>query len=96
MTAAHEAVTDTPLARRPFIGLPDARFFSMDGVLGLVCGPRAKNIHGVDERVSIPSIRRVTKTIARFIADWCGTQPVQRGSAATFSNLTRPGCPPTF
>ena len=33
----------------------------------------AENIHGLDERVSIPSIRRVTKTIARFIADWCGT-----------------------
>ena len=76
LTAAHEAVTDTPLARRPFTGLTDARFFGMDGVPGLVYGPRAENIHGLDERVSIPSIRRVTKTIARFIADWCGTRPV--------------------
>ena len=69
-------MTDAPLARRPFTGLTDARFFGMDGVPGLVYGPRAENIHGLDERVSIPSIRRVTKTIARFIADWCGTRPV--------------------
>ena len=39
LTAAHEAVTDTPLARRPFTGLTDARFFGMDGVPGLVYGP---------------------------------------------------------
>ena len=63
LPAANEAVTD-------------ARFFGMDGVPGLVDSPRTENIHGLDERVSIPSIRRVTKTIARFIDDWCGTRPV--------------------
>ena len=63
LTAAIEAVTD-------------ARFFGMDGVPGLVYGPGAENIHGLDERVSIPSIRRATKTITQFVADWCGTRPV--------------------
>ena len=63
LTAAHEAVTD-------------ARFFGMDGVPGLVYGPGAEDIQGLDERVSIPSIRRATKTITQFVADWCGTRPV--------------------
>ncbi|VXB80736.1 hypothetical protein ARTHRO8AJ_380027 [Arthrobacter sp. 8AJ] len=29
-------------------------------------------IHGFDERVSVESIRRITKSIALFIAGWCG------------------------
>ena len=29
----------------------------------------------LDEAVDLESIRKVTLTIATFIADWCGTRP---------------------
>ena len=32
----------------------------------------AANIHGVDEGVSLKSLRDVTATMALFIRDWCG------------------------
>jgi acetylornithine deacetylase len=38
-----------------------------------VCfGPHAENIHGVDERVSIPSMIRTAQVLGLFIRDWCG------------------------
>ena len=51
----------------------DARFFGLYGDMpALVYGPRAELIHGFDERVSLTSIRNVTKAMTLFIADWCG------------------------
>ena len=43
-----------------------------DDCPALVYGPVSKNIHGFDECVSLSSLARVTKTIALFVADWCG------------------------
>jgi acetylornithine deacetylase len=40
----------------------------------LVYGPVAEAIHGIDERVSLASVKRVTGTIALFIAAWCGLE----------------------
>jgi acetylornithine deacetylase len=36
-----------------------------------VYGPVSEAIHGFDERVSVESIRQITKSIALFIAGWC-------------------------
>lgn len=53
----------------------DVRFFNVYYDIPATCyGPRARNIHGVDERVSLDSMRRVAETLATFIADWCGVQ----------------------
>lgn len=53
----------------------DAAVFSVHGnIPSLVYGPITENIHGIDERVSLSSLRRVTKTLALFAADWCGIQ----------------------
>ncbi len=53
----------------------DARVFMLYGDTPcLVYGPEGSDIHGYDERVNLDSVRRVTKTIALFIADWCGLQ----------------------
>jgi len=38
---------------------------------GTCYGPVAENIHGVDERVNIESIRQTLKTYALFISRWC-------------------------
>jgi acetylornithine deacetylase len=42
----------------------------------LVYGPYSENIHGFDERVSLSSVRKITKTIALFIADWCKLEKI--------------------
>ena len=58
-------------------GYLDARVFVLYGDTPcLVYGPYSENIHGFDERVSLASLRRVTGSIALFIAEWCGLEPV--------------------
>lgn len=57
-------------------GYLDARVFVIYGNMPtLVYGPLSKDIHGFDERVHLDSVRLITKTIALFIADWCGVEP---------------------
>lgn len=74
LVAAHRTATqgqtlDTSLAPAYL----DARVFVLyDDCPCLVFGPKAESIHGFDERVSLDSIRRTTRTIALFIARWCG------------------------
>ena len=56
-------------------GYLDARVFTIYGEMPtLVYGPKSKDIHGFDERVHLESLKLVTKTIALFIANWCGVQ----------------------
>ena len=59
----------------------DARSFQLYGDTPAVCfGPHAENEHGVDERVSLPSMVRTAQAIALFIADWCGVEHEPRGA----------------
>jgi acetylornithine deacetylase len=54
-------------------GYLDGRVFVLyGGTPCLVYGPRSENIHGFDERVSLASLKRITGSIALFIAEWCG------------------------
>jgi acetylornithine deacetylase len=72
----HAHVCDDALPQVASTGTTDARFFGLyQGIPALVYGPHAENIHAFDERVSLDSMRRVTQTIALFIAQWCGTEP---------------------
>ena len=58
-------------------GYLDARVFRLYQDTPTLCwGPVAENIHGYDERVSLPSLKRCTHALALFIADWCGTEPL--------------------
>jgi acetylornithine deacetylase len=76
LARCHDAVTGERLATGPSTGTTDARFFGLyAGIPALVYGPTAERIHAFDERVEIESIRRVTRTIALFIAHWCGVAP---------------------
>ena len=53
----------------------DARVFVLyDDCPCLVYGPYSESTHGFDERVSLASLKRVTGSIALFIADWCGVE----------------------
>ncbi len=56
-----------------FTGTTDARFFNLYGNTPATCyGPRAENIHGIDEWVSINSMMQVATVLALFTARWCG------------------------
>ena len=58
-------------------GYLDARVFVLYGDSPcLVYGPVSENIHGFDERVSLASVKRVTGSIALFMAEWCGVETV--------------------
>ncbi len=50
----------------------DSRFGHYFNTPSISFGPTGANYHGIDEYVEIPSILRVTKALALFIADWCG------------------------
>jgi acetylornithine deacetylase len=73
LSKAHEAVFGGALEQAASTATTDARFFGLYGDMpALVYGPRTEFIHGFDERVDLASLRKVTKAITLFIADWCG------------------------
>nr|WP_206021096.1 ArgE/DapE family deacylase [Antarcticimicrobium luteum] len=76
LAGAHRAVFGTELEEVSSTATTDARFFGLyGGMPALVYGPVADSIHGFDERVSLPSLRKITKAMTLFIADWCGLEP---------------------
>ena len=53
----------------------DCRFYGRYyGIPSLCYGATGSGNHGFDEAVDLESIRKVTLTLASFIADWCGTR----------------------
>ncbi|TRD15991.1 ArgE/DapE family deacylase [Palleronia caenipelagi] len=77
LEAAHRGVTGAGLTREAITATTDARFFGLYAdTPALVYGPRAEAIHGFNERVELDSMRRITKSTALFIADWCGTEEI--------------------
>jgi acetylornithine deacetylase len=54
----------------------DARIFQLYGATPAVCfGPRAEAVHGIDERVLLPSMLQTAGALALFIHEWCGLAP---------------------
>ncbi|HZZ02330.1 peptidase dimerization domain-containing protein, partial [Paraburkholderia sp.] len=77
LKACHRLAFDTELKSFTTPGYLDARVFVIYGDMPtLVYGPRSLDIHGFDERVHVESLRLITKSIALFIADWCGVEPI--------------------
>jgi acetylornithine deacetylase len=50
----------------------DSRFSQYFNMAAACTGPRASNIHGIDEYVEIPSIFQVTQVLAMATLQWCG------------------------
>jgi len=71
LTAGKKALGSFPKLTGSSTGL-DTHFGRMFGTPSLAFGPRGANYHGIDEYVHIESLLAVTKTLAVFIADWCG------------------------
>lgn len=77
LAQAHQSAFGTPLETMMTAAYLDARVYALYNRIPTLCyGPIARNIHGFDECVSLSSVRKVTKVMAQFIADWCGTEPV--------------------
>lgn len=78
LASMHRVVNGAEMIHAPITATTDARFFGLyGGIPALVYGPIAERIHGYDERVSLSSIKRVTQSIALFIAGWCGLEQLQ-------------------
>ncbi|MCB2153439.1 ArgE/DapE family deacylase [bacterium] len=51
----------------------DVRFFTNNYDIPATCyGPKCRNIHAADEKVSIDSMQRVAEVMVTFIEQWCG------------------------
>ncbi|WP_163559648.1 ArgE/DapE family deacylase [Halomonas sp. NO4] len=82
LSACHEALLDEPPEHYLSTCTTDLRAFHVSGEINGTCyGPVAERIHGVDECVSIDSIRHVLTTYALFLHRW-GRLAGSEGSAA--------------
>jgi acetylornithine deacetylase len=76
---AHETAIGAPMKSFMTAGYLDTRIYALYNDIPALCyGPKSRNIHGIDECVSLESVRKITQTMALFIAEWCGTEPVER------------------
>ena len=73
--ATHEETFGGRMLEVAAAGSSDARVLGAHGIPSVLYGPTAQNIHGYDERVDLASVRQITKSLALFIADWCGVAP---------------------
>ncbi|MER9548388.1 M20/M25/M40 family metallo-hydrolase [Mesorhizobium sp. M0322] len=70
---AHAKVTGTTMREVVTSASSDARYFNLyQDTWGVNYGPTVEKAHGFDERVDLESVKRVTKTMALFLAEWCG------------------------
>jgi len=78
LRAAHEQVFGEPLREYATSAATDARFYGLYAdTPAIVYGPECRMPHGYDEAVNLESVRKVTQTIALFIAEWCGLEERQ-------------------
>jgi acetylornithine deacetylase len=76
LARAHRQATGKELESFMSPAYLDARVHALyDKIPALCYGPIARNIHGIDERVSLASVKRITGTMALFVAEWCGLEP---------------------
>jgi len=74
---AHQGSTGKPLKSFMTAGYLDTRVYALyDKVPALCYGPISENIHAFDERVSLASLKRITGTMALFVAEWCGVESI--------------------
>lgn len=75
---AHEMAIGQPLKSFMTASYLDARVYALYNKIPTLCyGPISRNIHGIDECVSLASVQRITQAMALFIAQWCGVEAVQ-------------------
>jgi len=77
LAQAHLAVNGREAERLACTATTDGRHFSlMTDIPVTNYGPLARDIHGIDEAVSLASMRRVTLALAHYLVNWCGVEPI--------------------
>jgi acetylornithine deacetylase len=85
---SHLTATGKPLQSFMTAGYLDTRVYALyDKIPALCYGPYSENIHGFDERVSLASLKRITSTMALFVADWCGLEPIEAKNTSDFHKI---------
>jgi acetylornithine deacetylase len=75
--AAHRRIHGDEPAETILPAVTDARFYGRYyGIPSLCYGSTGSENHGFDESVDLQSIKDVTRTIASFVADWCGVRKI--------------------
>jgi acetylornithine deacetylase len=75
LARAHEAAHGSTPRAVPIGSTTDARYYlNQFAMPALAYGPRARDIHGVDEAVELASIVNGARTLARFLADHLGPE----------------------
>ncbi|RWM34469.1 MAG: ArgE/DapE family deacylase [Mesorhizobium sp.] len=70
---AHAKITGTRMREVVTSASSDTRYFNLyQDTWGVNYGPTVEKAHGFDERVDLESVKRVTKIMALFLAEWCG------------------------
>jgi acetylornithine deacetylase len=78
LAAAHQAIHGSPMQESVMPAYLDARVTILyDKIPTLVYGPGGRNIHSIDEAVELETIKQATKSIALFVARWCGLAPLK-------------------
>jgi acetylornithine deacetylase len=72
LSAAWRTVAGEDVVTGPTTATTDARAFVGEGMPTACIGPYAERIHGVDERVHLPSVVQTAQVLAIFVRDWCG------------------------
>ncbi|MBM2823557.1 MAG: acetylornithine deacetylase or succinyl-diaminopimelate desuccinylase [Thermoleophilia bacterium] len=72
LATSWEAVTGTPAVTGPTTATTDVRTYIAAGIPAACIGPHAERIHGVDERVLVPSVVQTAQVLALLVRDWCG------------------------
>ncbi|HEY8581911.1 MAG TPA: ArgE/DapE family deacylase [Capillimicrobium sp.] len=72
LSAAYAHVHGAPPRLEATTATTDARHFVRHGIPAVCFGPRAEQIHGIDERVSLSSMHECARVLAHFVVGWCG------------------------
>lgn len=81
LSEAYARVHGAPPRLEATTATTDARHFVRHGIPAVCFGPRAEEIHGIDERVSLSSMAECARVLAHFVCDWC--RQSTRGRAET-------------
>ncbi|HEU4656562.1 MAG TPA: ArgE/DapE family deacylase [Capillimicrobium sp.] len=81
LAAAYERVHGERPRLEATTATTDARHFIRSGIPAICFGPRAEEIHGIDERVSLSSMVECARVLAHFVVDWCGQSTTARALA---------------
>lgn len=77
LAEVHEAVIGAPLEPMIMTATSDTRFYDLYyGIPALCYGGHGVGLHSPAEAVDLRSLEMTTAIIARFVARWCGLQPL--------------------